>query len=119
MFAVQQYGGTAGLIEGNAGQFVNQCIGVLTVIVYDAVVTRIILGISRRRSACASPTMSSATVSTTPCTAKSFNNPPPAAFSPPGLRFLPRPWTPFGASVFLRAHRPKSGRYGRLRLGAH
>ena len=43
VFAVQQYGGTAGLIEGNAGQVVNQCIGVLTVIVYDAVVTTIIL----------------------------------------------------------------------------
>ena len=45
VFAVQQYGGTAGLLEGNAGQFVNQCIGVGTVIVYDAIVTIIILAI--------------------------------------------------------------------------
>ncbi len=45
VFAVKQYGGTAGLLEGNAGQFVNQCIGVGTVIVYDAVVSVIILGI--------------------------------------------------------------------------
>ena len=45
MFAVQQYGGTAGVLEGNPGQFVNQCIGVGTVIVYDAIVTVIILAI--------------------------------------------------------------------------
>jgi Amt family ammonium transporter len=45
VFAVQQYGGTAGVLEGNAGQFVNQCIGVGTVIVYDAIVTVIILAI--------------------------------------------------------------------------
>jgi ammonium transporter, Amt family len=43
VFAVQQYGGTAGLIEGNPGQVVNQVIGIVTVIVYDAVVTVIIL----------------------------------------------------------------------------
>jgi Amt family ammonium transporter len=43
VFAVKQYGGTAGLIEGNPGQFVNQCIGVATVFIYDAVVSLIIL----------------------------------------------------------------------------
>ena len=45
VFAVEQYGGTAGLLEGNAGQLVNQAIGVVTVFVYDAVVTLIILKI--------------------------------------------------------------------------
>ena len=45
VLAVQQYGGTAGLIEGNPGQVVNQCIGIVTVIVYDAIVTIIILAI--------------------------------------------------------------------------
>jgi ammonium transporter, Amt family len=45
VFAVQQYGGTAGLLEGNPGQLVNQCIGIATVIVYDAIVTIIILSI--------------------------------------------------------------------------
>jgi Amt family ammonium transporter len=45
VFAVQQYGGTAGLLEGNPGQLVNQCIGIVTVIVYDAIVTIIILAI--------------------------------------------------------------------------
>src|SRR5882757_4453997 len=43
VFAVEQYGGTAGALEGNVGQFVNQCIGVLIVIVYDVVVSLIIL----------------------------------------------------------------------------
>src|SRR6201998_3607855 len=43
VFAVEQYGGTAGLLEGNPGQFINQCIGVGTVCVYDAVVSLIIL----------------------------------------------------------------------------
>ena len=43
VFAVEQYGGTAGLLEGNSGQMVNQAIGILTVFVYDAVVTLIIL----------------------------------------------------------------------------
>jgi Amt family ammonium transporter len=43
VFAVQQYGGTAGLLEGNAMQVVYQAIGVLTVFIYDAVVTLIIL----------------------------------------------------------------------------
>src|ERR1700716_36297 len=43
VFAIEAYGGTAGLIEGNAVQGVNQCIGVLIVIVYDVVVSLIIL----------------------------------------------------------------------------
>ena len=43
VFAVEQYGGTAGMLEGNWGQMVNQAIGILTVFVYDAVVTLIIL----------------------------------------------------------------------------
>ena len=45
VFAVQQYGGTAGLLEGNPGQVVNQCVGILTVVVYDAIVSIIILSI--------------------------------------------------------------------------
>ena len=45
MFAINQYSGHAGLIEGNAGQVVNQVIGVGTVIVYDAIVSLIILKI--------------------------------------------------------------------------
>ncbi len=45
VFAISEYGGTSGLIEGNAGQVVNQCIGVLAVIVYDAVVSLVILKI--------------------------------------------------------------------------
>jgi Amt family ammonium transporter len=43
IFAVEQYGGNPGLLAGNPMQFVNQCIGVVTVFVYDAVVTLIIL----------------------------------------------------------------------------
>jgi Amt family ammonium transporter len=43
VFAIEQYGGTAGLIEGNPMQFVNQCIGVLIVIAYDVVASLIIL----------------------------------------------------------------------------
>jgi Amt family ammonium transporter len=45
VFAIEQYGGTAGLIEGNAGQVMNQVIGVAIVIVYDAVVSLILLSI--------------------------------------------------------------------------
>ncbi len=45
VFAVQQYGGHAGLIEGNPGQVVNQLIGIGTVIVYDVIVSLIILKI--------------------------------------------------------------------------
>ena len=43
VFAVEQYGGTKGMIEGNAMQVVNQLIGIGTVVVYDAIVTIIIL----------------------------------------------------------------------------
>ena len=43
VFAVEQYGGTAGLIEGNPGQVLNQAIGIGCVFVYDVVVTLIIL----------------------------------------------------------------------------
>lgn len=43
VFAIEQYGGTAGLIEGNAVQVVNQAKGILIVLVYDAVASLIIL----------------------------------------------------------------------------
>jgi len=43
VFAVEQYGGTAGAFYGNFQQFINQCYGVGTVIVYDAIVSLIIL----------------------------------------------------------------------------
>jgi Amt family ammonium transporter len=43
VFAINEYGGTPGLIEGNAKQVVNQLIGVGVVIVYDAIVSLIIL----------------------------------------------------------------------------
>jgi Amt family ammonium transporter len=45
VFAVAAYGGTAGLIDGNPGQVVNQVVGVAIVFVYDVVVTLIILKI--------------------------------------------------------------------------
>jgi ammonium transporter, Amt family len=45
VFAVNEYGGTAGLLEGNPGQVLNQAIGVATVFVYDCVVSLIILKI--------------------------------------------------------------------------
>ena len=45
VFAVEQIGGTKGLLEGNPQQFINQCIGVGIVIVYDAIVSLIILAI--------------------------------------------------------------------------
>jgi len=45
VFAVEQYGGTAGAFYGNVQQFINQCIGVVTVFVYDAVVSLILLKI--------------------------------------------------------------------------
>jgi ammonium transporter, Amt family len=45
VFAVEQYGGTAGLLEGNAGQVLNQAEGVAIVLVYDAIVSLIILKI--------------------------------------------------------------------------
>src|SRR6516162_7408590 len=43
--AGEQYGGTAGLIEGNAMQVVNQIEGIVIVFVYDAIVSLIILKI--------------------------------------------------------------------------
>jgi Amt family ammonium transporter len=45
VFAINEYGGTAGLIEGNAMQVVNQAEGICIVFVYDAVVSLIILKI--------------------------------------------------------------------------
>src|SRR4029079_10489304 len=45
VFAVEQYGGTAGLIEGNAAQLLNQLQGIVIVFVYDAVVALILLKI--------------------------------------------------------------------------
>ena len=45
VFAVEQYGATAGLIEGNAMQVVNQIEGIVIVFVYDAIVSLIILKI--------------------------------------------------------------------------
>ena len=43
IFAVSEYGGTSGAIEGNWGQVLNQCIGVGIVFAYDVIVTLIIL----------------------------------------------------------------------------
>src|SRR5262249_15295617 len=45
VFAIEMYGGTAGAIEGNVGQVVNQVIGVGIVIAYDAIVSLILLKI--------------------------------------------------------------------------
>ncbi len=45
IFAINEYGGTPGLIEGNPGQVINQLIGVGIVIAYDVVVSLIILSI--------------------------------------------------------------------------
>jgi Amt family ammonium transporter len=45
VFAIEQYGGTAGLIEGNAVQVLNQAEGIAIVFVYDAIVSLIILKI--------------------------------------------------------------------------
>jgi Amt family ammonium transporter len=45
VFAVSEYGGTAGLIEGNPGQVLNQFEGICIVFIYDAVVSLIILKI--------------------------------------------------------------------------
>ena len=45
VFAVERYGGTAGLLEGNAAQVINQVKGIVIVIVYDAIVSLIILKI--------------------------------------------------------------------------
>ena len=43
VFAVKEYSGHSGLLEGDFGQFINQFWGVGTVIVYDAVVTLVLL----------------------------------------------------------------------------
>jgi Amt family ammonium transporter len=43
VFAVNEYGGNSGLLEGNAMQVVNQAIGIGVVFAYDVVVTLIIL----------------------------------------------------------------------------
>jgi Amt family ammonium transporter len=43
VFAVNEYGGHPGLIEGNPGQVLNQVIAVVTVVVFDAIVSLIIL----------------------------------------------------------------------------
>ncbi len=45
VFAIEQYGGTAGLIEGNLRQVLNQIICVAVVFIYDAVISLIILKI--------------------------------------------------------------------------
>jgi Amt family ammonium transporter len=45
VFAINEYGGTSGLIEGNASQVLNQIEGVLIVIVYDVIVSLILLKI--------------------------------------------------------------------------
>ncbi len=45
VFAISEYGGTAGLIEGNAAQLINQVKGIVIVIVYDAIVSLILLKI--------------------------------------------------------------------------
>jgi Amt family ammonium transporter len=45
VFAVEQYGGTPGLIEGNTFQVVYQGIGILIVVAYDAIVSFVILKI--------------------------------------------------------------------------
>jgi Amt family ammonium transporter len=43
VFAIQEYGGTSGAIEGNWLQVLNQAQGIIIVLVYDAVVTLVIL----------------------------------------------------------------------------
>jgi Amt family ammonium transporter len=43
VFAISEYGGTSGLLEGNAVQVLNQAEGVGIVVVYDAIVSLIIL----------------------------------------------------------------------------
>jgi Amt family ammonium transporter len=45
VFAISEYGGTSGLIEGNAGQVINQIEGVLIIVVYDVIVSLILLKI--------------------------------------------------------------------------
>jgi Amt family ammonium transporter len=43
VFAVEAYGGTAGLLEGNFPQLMNQVYGIVIVIVWDAIVSLILL----------------------------------------------------------------------------
>jgi ammonium transporter, Amt family len=45
VFAISEYGGTSGLIEGNPAQMINQIQGIVIVFVYDAVVSLILLKI--------------------------------------------------------------------------
>jgi ammonium transporter, Amt family len=45
VFAVEQYGGTAGVLEGNTGQLLNQGIGIAIVFVYDAIASLVILAL--------------------------------------------------------------------------
>jgi Amt family ammonium transporter len=45
VFAINEYGGTAGLIEGNVAPMMNQVKGIIIVIVYDAIVSLILLKI--------------------------------------------------------------------------
>jgi len=45
VFAISEYGGTSGLIEGNAGQVLNQLFGVAIVVGYDVVVSLVLLKI--------------------------------------------------------------------------
>jgi ammonium transporter, Amt family len=43
VFAVSEYGGTPGLIEGNAHQVISQLVGVGIIVVYDVLVSLAIL----------------------------------------------------------------------------
>src|ERR1700678_1924939 len=45
VFAVHEYSGYSGLVEGNPGQVVNQLIGIGCVVVYDGVISLILLAI--------------------------------------------------------------------------
>src|SRR6478752_5850773 len=45
VFAISEYGGTSGLIEGNAAQMMSQIKGIVIVIAYDAIVSLILLKI--------------------------------------------------------------------------
>ncbi len=45
VFAINEYGGTSGLIEGNGAQLINQLIGVGIIVAYDVVVSLILLKI--------------------------------------------------------------------------
>ena len=121
VFAIQQYGGTAGLIEGNPGQVVNQCIGIITVIVYDAIVTVIILADHQgghrparlRRGRARRPRPRPAWRS------RAMSQRRPAALRPPGFPSSRGPWTPLGASIFLprRLRAAKPGRrYARVKV---